>query len=286
MIRLLLVSLIWASSFGLIKTRLANLDPAAVAVLRLAAALAVFAPFLRPRLIPAALRVRLAAIGAVQFGVMYLLYLRSYAFLGAYQVALFTIATPLWVVLLDAAVVRRWRLRYGLAALLSIVGAAAVVAGHGIGSALFRGFVLVQLSNLCFAAGQVAWRFERTRLDAGIPDKAVFGWLYVGALVLSAAYSGAATRWSAFSPNPVQWATMAYLGVLASGAGFFWWNQGATRVNAGTLAAFNNAKIPLGIASSVVLFGESADWPRLLASGLFMGAAVWVAERPDRRMFS
>jgi drug/metabolite transporter (DMT)-like permease len=42
---LLIVSLIWAFSFGLIKGRLAGLDPTAVAVLRLALAAAAPAVF-------------------------------------------------------------------------------------------------------------------------------------------------------------------------------------------------------------------------------------------------
>ena len=49
MLLLLLASLVWAFSFGLIKDQLAGLDPTAVAVLRLLCALLVFLPFLRRR---------------------------------------------------------------------------------------------------------------------------------------------------------------------------------------------------------------------------------------------
>jgi drug/metabolite transporter (DMT)-like permease len=59
---------------------------------------------------------------------------------------------------------------------------------------------------------------------------------------------------------------------------FFWWNVGATRVNTGTLAAFNNAKIPLGVACSLVFFGERTDIPRLLIGGVLMAAGVLIAE--------
>jgi hypothetical protein len=41
----------------------------------------------------------------------------------------------------------------------------------------------------------------------------------------------------------------------------------------------NNAKVPLAIACSLLLFGESADLPRLLLSLAFLGAAVWLAEK-------
>jgi drug/metabolite transporter (DMT)-like permease len=276
MLILLAVSVVWAFSFGLLK-RLTGLDPTAIAVMRLAISLAVFAPFFRPSRIPLAAGIRLFLIGTVQFGALYILYLRSYAYLHAYEVALFTITTPIFVTAADAAVERRWRPRYAAAAALSVVGAGAVEynsVGH---SGIVTGFVLVQLSNLCFAAGQVAWRRERRRIPAAVSDASVFALPYAGALALTLLVSLYTTRWGAFSPSPVQWATIVYLGAVASGVGFFLWNVGAARVNAGTLAAVNNAKIPLGIACSLLFFGETADVPRLLLGGALMAGGVWIA---------
>jgi drug/metabolite transporter (DMT)-like permease len=278
MILLLAVSFIWAFSFGLIKG-LGTLDPTAIAALRLAISLLVFIPFFRPGSIRAAQMARLAAIGAVQFGAVYVLYLRSYAHLHAYEVALFTITTPVFVALIDALLERRWLMRYGAAAGLSVAGAG-VVLWRSVGDAgILGGFVLVQLSNLCFAAGQLAWRRERARLPSGTSDASVFALLFAGALALTAAVSLFATDWRSFSPGPAQWATVAYLGAVASGAGFFLWNVGSTRVNAGALAAFNNAKIPLGIACSILVFGETANLARLAAGGALMAFGVWIAGR-------
>ena len=48
---LLLASLIWACSFGLIKRHLAGVDPAWVTAARLGLAALVFLPFARPRLL-------------------------------------------------------------------------------------------------------------------------------------------------------------------------------------------------------------------------------------------
>jgi drug/metabolite transporter (DMT)-like permease len=276
MILLLAVSFIWAFSFGLIKG-LAGVDSTAVAVLRLAISLAVFAPLFRPRGMGARQMARLAMIGAVQFGAVYVLYLRSYAHLHAYEVALFTITTPIFVALLDAALERRWRRRYLWAAALSVGGAAVVLWTSFGNSAILGGFILVQLSNLCFAAGQLCWRRERPRLPPGADDASVFALPFAGGFVLTLAVSRFATDWHAFSATGAQWATIIYLGAVASGAGFFLWNVGSTRVNAGALAAFNNAKIPLGIACSLVVFGERADLARLLAGAAMMAAGVWVA---------
>jgi len=276
MILLIAVSFVWAFSFGLNKG-LAGLDSTAVAVIRLAISLAVFAPFFRPPRIGAAPVLRLALIGAVQFGAMYVLYQRSYAHLHAYEVALFTITTPVLVTLIDAAVERRWRARYFAAAALSVAGAG-VVLWRSVGdSGIVGGFVLVQLANLCFAGGQVAWRRERARLPADLSDASVFALPFAGAVALALSVSLLSTDWRSFTATPAQWATLAYLGGVASGACFFLWNLGATRVNAGALAACNNAKIPLGIACALVVFGEKADIARLLVGGAVMALGVWIA---------
>lgn len=279
MFLLLFVSLVWAFSFGLIKGRLAGLDPAAVGTVRLAFALLVFLPFFRPAKLARGALLGLGILGAVQFGVMYVLYLRAFAHLQAFEVALFTIFTPLYVTLIDAALARRFESRHVLAAVLSVAGAGAVLWQSGVGGGIVTGFVLMQLSNLCFAAGQVAYKRVRPKLGAAVTDSELFAVLFIGALAATAAASAWSTEWSAFRPGWAQWAVLAYLGVLSSGICFFAWNLGATRVNTGTLAAFNNAKVPLGVACSLLFFGESANVPRLLASLALLGTAIWVAEK-------
>ncbi len=278
MILLLIVSLIWAFSFGLIKGRLAGLDPTAVAVIRIAFSVLVFLPLLRIKLIPGREAARYALIGAVQFGGMYIFYLHAFATLDAYEVALFTIFTPIYIALIDATLNRSFQLHHTLAAALSVAGAAIIMGSAGLQSGLTTGFILVQCSNLCFATGQLAYKRSRTRRSP-VKDRELFALLYIGALAATLAFSAFATDWTSFRPTPSQWGVLAYLGVLASGLCFFWWNLGATRVNTGTLAAFNNAKVPLGVACSLLFFGESADLPRLAISLLLLGLAVWVAER-------
>ena len=70
MIWLLIVSFIWAFSFGLIKGRLSGIDPVIVAFLRMAIATAVFLPFFKLRAVGVGLVARLVAIGALQFGLL------------------------------------------------------------------------------------------------------------------------------------------------------------------------------------------------------------------------
>ena len=71
-----------------------------------------------------------------------------------------------------------------------------------------------------------------------------------------------------------QWQSILYLGCVASGLGFFLWNKGATCSNPGTLAAFNNAVVPLAVIISLLVFGESEALDLENSLRLFVGSAL------------
>lgn len=270
---LLLTSLIWAFSFGLVKKYLSGVDAGFVAFARLALALLLFLPLWRPRRTGSRAALRLALVGTVEFGLMYVFYIHSFRYLPAHQVALFTVFTPLYVTLIADLLERRLRLRRLGTALLAAAGTAVIVyAGWGSG-ALAAGFLLVQASNACFAAGQVWYR----RLAAGAPwrDREVFAWLYLGGAAAAALSMAAA-------PGPLPRlegapaAVLLYLGLLASGIGFFLWNTGASRVSAGVLAVMNNLKVPLAVIVSLVFFAEEADLLRLAVGGAAIALALYL----------
>jgi len=273
---LVLVSLLWAFSFGLIKGRLVGLDSSFISAARLGLALLVFLPFLRTRGIAARTAAALAGIGAVQFGVMYLAYNESFKHLQAHEVALFTLTTPIFVTLLADATERKFHMRSFLAALLAVAGTAVVVFQNKDLAPTLLGLGLVQLSNLAFAVGQVGYKRFREK-SATVKDREIFAVLYAGGVAVSLAVM--LSRGVAVSLTGSQVWTLLYLGIRASGIGFFLWNVGATRVSAGELAVMNNAKIPLAVAFSFLLFHEHADPIRLSASLVLLGLAVWLADR-------
>ncbi len=279
MLYLIIVSVIWAFSFGFIKTNLAGLDPTFVAWARMVIALPLFLPFLRWRRLPVKVVLRLVLIGAVQYGVMYITYLRAYRYLDAYQVALFTIFTPLYVTLIHDLYSRRFRgWRLGAAA-LAVVGAAAIRYRQPHLEGVLLGFFLMQVSNLCFAFGQIEYKRLRPAFkDLG--DSQVYALLYLGAATVTALATTATGGWGSFGLlGGRQVLTLLYLGLLASGFCFFWWNKGAVKTDIGTLAVFNNLKIPLAVFVSLLVFGERADVPRLLLGGGVMLLAVWLSQR-------
>lgn len=275
---LITVSLLWAFSFGLIKGRLAGLDAAFISAARLGLALLVFLPFLRLRGLGLRTAVSFAGIGAVQFGLMYLAYNESFRHLQAHEVALFTLTTPIFVTLLADVFDRQFRIRALIAALLAVIGTGLIVfQGKELRPTLI-GLALVQLSNLAFAFGQIGYKRLRAR-HASLRDRDLFALLYAGAFALTLPLALAKIDFATFTLAPAQSLTLLYLGVIASGFGFFLWNLGATRVGNGTLAVMNNAKVPLAVACSLLFFGEAADPVRLLLSLGILTSAVWLAEK-------
>lgn len=274
---LLVVSFVWAASFGIIKTRLTGVHPDVVNAARLGLAALVFLPFLRA--LPWRRALELALVGALQFGLMYALYTRSYAALAAHQVALATVMTPVYVTLCADLLARRLRPRFLACAVLAAAGTAVSVGVGTAGGAPVAGVALVQAANLCFAAGQVWYRRAVARAP-GLSDRAAFAWCALGAVALAlalAAPSFAGRAWAGVGPAQV--AALAYLGVVASGLCFFLWNTGARRVNTGVLAVMNDLKIPLGVLVSVAVFGERAAWLRLAAGAALIAVAWGVAAR-------
>lgn len=277
MLGLFLASFIWAFSFGLIGRTLAGISPAFVAAARLALAALVFLPLLRR--LPARDALRLMALGAVQFGLMYLCYNASFVYLPSHQVALFTAFTPIYVILLADVEQRRFAWGTLLAAGLAVLGAGIVLGwGSGAGASL-PGVLLVQASNLCFAIGQLAYR-RWTRAGDRPPDHSLMAWLYLGGALAAAPWAVIAMVQTPVLLTLRQTVALIYLAVVASGLGFFLWNAGARRSPPGVLAVFNNFKIPLAAAVSLLIFGEHTDLLRLIAGGSLLLAAMALSHQP------
>ncbi|WP_163648416.1 carboxylate/amino acid/amine transporter [Modicisalibacter sp. 'Wilcox'] len=276
------VTALWAFSFSLIGVYLAGQVDSYLAVLiRIGLASLLFLPFLRPHAVPHRVKLLLMAVGAVQLGLMYIFFYQSFLLLSVPEVLLFTIFTPVYVALLDDAMARRFSPFYLLTAAIAVAGAA-VIRYQGVSESFWLGFLVVQGANLCFAVGQVAYRHLAVRLLAEVPQRSVFGWFYLGALLLVAlAYGllGTAT----LPDTGVQWGVLLWLGLVASGLGYFLWNKGATRVDAGALAIMNNALIPAGLVVNLLIWNRDADLVRLASGGAIILASLLVNEWWTRR---
>ena len=283
---LFIVSIVWAFSFGLIKTRLEGVDFAFVAAVRLVISLLLFAPLIRVRRLPPRAAPRLILIGMIQFGLMYVAYIASFRWLESYQVAMFTVFTPLYVTLFNDIVERRTHRVFLLCALIAVAGALVAVFTRGDFQGVLLGFVVVQFANICFAVGQVMYRKLMGSsgryvgaVTYGARDRDVFGLLYLGAAAVARVAAAVTVEWGELALDRGQALVLVYLGILPSGLGFFLWNIGARNTNAGALAIFNNAKIPLAVLVSLTVFHESANLARVLAGGGIMVLALVLNQR-------
>jgi drug/metabolite transporter (DMT)-like permease len=282
MVYLFLVSIIWGFSFGLIKTNLTSVNPILVTGLRLLVACLVFLPFLKLRKLEKNILFPLLAIGSIQFGLMYIFYNLSFQYLKAFEVALFTIFTPFYVVVIINLIERKWNHFYLLTSILAIIGTEIIVHTGFNRPGMITGFLFVQLSNICFAIGQVLYR-RVMRANVILKDIEIFAIPYLGGFVTAAVVSVVFVDWSKIIITSTQWLNLLYLGALASGLGFFLWNYGARRTNIGALAIFNNLKIPLAIIVSLIFFHEKTDLPSLLLGGLIILGSLLLNEGFEKR---
>ena len=286
MLYLAIVSIIWAFSFGIIGSSLSGVDSYLVATLRLASASLVFLPFLRPKYIQGIDSVRLFVYGFIQFGLMYVCYMKAYQYLPSHLVALFSIFTPIYVVVINDIQKRQFNVQYLMAALISIIGAA-VIKVQGLPSGDFwAGFALMQIAGIAFAFGQIAYR-DWKHTHTSVPDSAIFALLTLGGTICAGLFSLALADQASLTITSTQWLSILYLGLVASGLGFFLWNKGATKTNPGSLAAFNNTVVPLAMLFSLFIFGEidqikSEQLIRLAIGGLLIASAVLFATQSNK----
>jgi drug/metabolite transporter (DMT)-like permease len=278
MIHLLAASLLWAFSFGLIKGQLAGLDPVTVSGGRLLLAAVAFSPLVLKSALSRRTVFSAMGLGMLQFGLMYVLYIASFQWLPAWMVALFTIFTPLYVVLFSDLLAHKFRPLHLACAALAVVGAGVVVVTAMPEGADWRGIALLQGANLCFAAGQVI--FVRLKRRADGSEAALLGWMYLGAALLTLA---AVLIQAAGGGQPLAgwhgkaWWVLLYLGLLPTALGFYLWNKGAARVGAGLLAAANNLKVPLAVLVSWLVFGEEAAYGRVAIGLVVILGALFLA---------
>jgi drug/metabolite transporter (DMT)-like permease len=282
---LAIVSIVWALSFGLIGQALSEVDPVFAATMRLGIAGLVFLPFLRWSRIPHGSHFILVGCGAVQFGIMYVCYMMAFQIVPgkSHLIALFSILTPLYVVLINDLRKREFHPKYLYAALLAIAGAAIIKARAGSMDSLWIAFGLMQIAGLAFGFGQVYYR-DWKRKHTEVEDHQVFALLYAGGFGVAAIACAFFTNWERTQLDAEQLQVLTYLGIVASGLGFFLWNKGAAICRAGTLAAFNNAVVPLAMACSLFIFGEGSGLEggailRLILGSALIIAAVALAEK-------
>ena len=268
---LIFVTLLWAFSFSLIGVYLAGQVDSYFAVLtRILLAGLIFLPFTRWRGLPTPLKGGITLVGSLQFGVTYVCLYQSFLYLSVAEVLLFTIFTPLYVTLLDDLINRRFTLAPLVATVIAVIGAG-VIRYDNLSDDFLTGFILLQAANIAFAMGQVGYANLIRRYPVDLPAWRSFGYFFLGALCVVLPSYLVFGNPDKMPVTLLHWGVLVWLGLVASGLGFYLWNKGACLVDAGTLGIMNNALVPTGLLVNFMLWNRDVDWVRLL-----VGAAIIV----------
>src|SRR5690606_24017219 len=245
----------------------------------------IFLPMTRWRGVAPGFIAGVTVVGMLQFGVTYLCLYLSFNVLTVAEVLLFTVLTPLHVALIDDALNRRFNPWALLAAAVAVFGAG-LIRYDDLSSDFLGGFLLLQLANFTFAAGQVGYKHLAARYQSQIPLHRRFGYFFIGALlVVLPAWLGLGYP-ERLPTTSTQWGVLLWMGVLATALGQFCWNKGATLVNAGTLAVMNNLSVPVGLIINFLVWGSETRFDLLLIGGSLILASLWISRNGQARYAS
>jgi len=266
MIYLLIATILFSFTFGLINNQLVTLPSEFVVFIRLLIAGLIFIPFSRfthnitkPIL-----------IGIIQFGIMYLCFIKAFQYLQGNEVAILTTTTPIFVAIFSALLGEKFRPIYIGCILLSVIGAIIIISHNLSFNMLVKGIILMESSNCVFALGQVLWKKY-------IDDDKQIAIAYLGAALFILPFVMMIN--STITLSITQTLSLLYLGILPTGIGFWLWNKGSKKVSYSTLAVMNNLKIPLSILFAVIIFKEYINIPYMILGSILIIVAAYILHK-------
>ena len=269
MIYLIVATVCFSLSFGLIKNQLSALPEEFVVFARLFIAMLIFLPFLKKFNLNTHLKA--LVIGVFQFGIMYFAFFKAFKYLQGNEVAILTTTTPIFVGIWSALFGEKFKWVYILAILMSVLGAGIIVWNNLEFDMIVKGVLLMEISNCSFALGQVLWKKYVGDNDVNLMASA-----YFGALLFILPWSIFVVDFSNLTFTNGQILSILYLAVIPTGVGFWLWNKGAKLVRYSTLAVMNNLKIPLGVLFSIFIFHEKIDLINFIIGSLVIIFAILI----------
>ena len=258
MIYLIITTIIWSFSFSIIGNYLSpQINSWTLAFFRCLIAFIFFLPWYRKDISYKYL-IRITSIGALQIGLMYVFYLTAFNYTTVQRILLFTITTPFYVVLISNLFERKFKLPVFLLSIFSIIGAFFLRTIYFDKNDLI-GFVLIQSANLCFALGQILYkRFKQGNWSQG--DKFHdFTYFFFGALLISSFGLIISSQGLSLPGSFAEWILVLWLGGIATGLGYYFWNRGSEYVSSTTLAVMNNLVIPTALLVETVFFSRTVN---------------------------
>ena len=278
MIFLIISTIIWAFSFSIIGNYLSSdIDPWSLSLIRVIISFLIFLPFIDLNINKKRM-VYIIGVGAIQIGFMYSFYLNAFSFISVEKILLFTIFTPIYVTIISDIFQKKIKKFFLFLSILSVIGSL-IIRITDVQLLDLKGFILIQGANFSFALGQVLYKRyikNNSKLDYNLNE---FGYFYFGAIIIASLGSLIMIDSLSYPKSTTQWILVLWLGAIASGLGYYFWNRGSVLVNNGTLAVMNNLVIPLGLFIEIAFFSKLINVTNYIISALIILSSIYFSLR-------
>lgn len=278
MIFLIISTIIWAFSFSIIGNYLSSdIDPWSLSLIRVIISFLIFLPFIDLNINKKRM-VYIIGVGAIQIGFMYSFYLNAFSFISVEKILLFTIFTPIYVTIISDIFQKKIKKFFLFLSILSVIGSL-IIRITDVQLLDLKGFILIQGANFSFALGQVLYKRyikNNSKLDYNLNE---FGYFYFGAIIIASLGSLIMIDSLSYPKSTTQWILVLWLGAIASGLGYYFWNRGSVLVNNGTLAVMNNLVIPLGLFIEIVFFSKLINITNYIIGALIILSSIYFSLR-------
>lgn len=288
-LQLLMLVLIWAINFSVIKIGLAILHPLGFNALRFMLASIVVLLVLRqagPIPLPAPRdRPRIIVLGLLGNLVYQLLFINGMDRTRAGNASLLLAGTPILTAVLSTRLGHeRVDMRLWLGILLTVVGIGAVVIAGNAGLRMDRSTITGDLLMLCTSAVWSIYTVGARKPIARYGPVAVTAWtLWIGAvgLVLVGIPDLAHTAWAAVPPR--LWGSVLYSGGLGIGVAYILWYRGVGSIGNARTASYSNLVPAFALAAAWPLLGERPTTGQVLGAAVIIGGVTLANMRPVGR---
>ena len=278
MIFLIISTIIWAFSFSIIGNYLSSdIDPWSLSLIRVIISFLIFLPFIDLNINKKRM-VYIIGVGAIQIGFMYSFYLNAFSFISVEKILLFTIFTPIYVTIISDIFQKKIKKFFLFLSILSVIGSL-IIRITDVQLLDLKGFILIQGANFSFALGQVLYKRyikNNSKLDYNLNE---FGYFYFGAIIIASLGSLIMIDSLSYPKSTAQWLLVLWLGAIASGLGYYFWNRGSVLVNNGTLAVMNNLVIPLGLFIEIAFFSKLINVTNYIIGALIILSSIYFSLR-------
>ena len=278
MIFLIISTIIWAFSFSIIGNYLSSdIDPWSLSLIRVIISFLIFLPFIDLNINKKRM-VYIIGVGAIQIGFMYSFYLNAFSFISVEKILLFTIFTPIYVTIISDIFQKKIKKFFLFLSILSVIGSL-IIRITDVQLLDLKGFILIQGANFSFALGQVLYKRyikNNSKLDYNLNE---FGYFYFGAIIIASLGSLIMIDSLSYPKSTIQWLLVLWLGAIASGLGYYFWNRGSVLVNNGTLAVMNNLVIPLGLFIEIAFFSKLINVTNYIIGALIILSSIYFSLR-------